>query len=277
MNEYSRVQIIADSNGEIIRLPGDTTANPNNAVVAPFYSAPVQCPGDWFMASPESLGVAFVVFRRNSREISAPVLLMPGMVYPIVADEIQIVGVRRAGEMWLLFGRGEKYPSFTRADGRAPYRAMECRILPLTNIKLQPSDANNSNIWCHPLSAPASASPMVLGVSAYTATALALYQVGYTAAHWSALQACVFAVDRATQSVYNVRRITNGAITNPGANGVDVNPWDRLGVIAIPSASNPDPTIAPATQIGLMIEAFGVYSRLPEFGYQGFGSKGELA
>lgn len=276
MNEINRVQIIADSNGELVRLPGDTTANPNNAVYKPFYNRPVKCPGAWFMVSPESLGVAFVVFVKNNREVSGPVLMAPGMVYPIDADEIQIVGVKRAGEMWIVSGRGSAVPSYTTRENRAVYRAMECRILPLTQIKLRPSDVNKSNIWCHPLSAPDSASPMVCGISAWPSSAAPLYNFGYTAANWSLVNACVFAVDQETQSVFNVRRLTGAGITNPSANTMDINPWDRLGVIAIPSTANPDPTIAPATQIGLMIDAFGVYSREPEFGYQGFGAKGNL-
>lgn len=278
MNEINRVQIIADSNGEIIRLPGDTTANPNNAVFKPFYNQPVKCPGDWFMVSPESLGTAFVVFLKNNREVSGPVLLSPGMVYPIDADTIQIVGVRRAGEMWIVFGRGSAMPMYTRAEQRAAYRGFELRVLPVTNIKLRPDDAGFSNIWCHPLSAPSAANPMVCGAAVWPGAALPLYFFNYTAAHWTLLRVCVFAVDKETQSVYNVRALSSGTPTTSAATvvGIDINPWDRVGVIAIPSASNPDPTIAPATMIGLQVDCFGSYSRKPEFGYASLGSGVEL-
>lgn len=278
MNEINRVQIIADSNGEIVRLPGDTTANPNNAVYKPFYDRPVKCPGDWFMVSPESLGTAFVVFLKNNREVSGPVLLSPGMVYPIDADTIQIVGVRRAGEIWVLFGRGSVVPSYTRAETRAAYRGFEFRVLPVTNIKLKPTDAGFSNIWCHPNSAPNSANPMVCGAALWPGAATPLYFFNYTAAHWTLLKFCVFNVDVETESVVNVRCLssTTPTATSFTVAAVDINPWDRLGVIAIPSAANPDPTVAPATMIGALVDCFGSYSRKAEFGYSAVGSSTNL-
>lgn len=275
MTYIARQLFVADSNGRPITLAGDYTMNPNNIVLEPFFTDSKHCPGDWFHVSPESTGQMFVIFQKNNRDVSDPVLLQPGLVYHIDADTIKPVGVRRAGELWIVYGRGCAAPDYTRSDGRGNYRNIQGTIFPLSQIALYPGGPL-SNIWCHPLSKPDSVAPMVCGISGYPASSLALAQNGYTAANWAAVHACLFNVDPATQNVYNVRRLAGAAPTAWAVVATDVNPWDRLGVIAIPSATNPDPSLAPAVSFSFLVDFFMVYSRTAEIGYSGFGTKSEL-
>lgn len=274
MTLNARQLFIADSNGLPVTLAGDFTQNPNNIVLAPYFRDVKYIAGEWFHVSRESTGQAFVVFRLGSVEVSPPTLVYPGSVHYVRADSIEIVGVRRAGEIWMTSGDG-KAPEYLLGENRALNRNIQARVFPLTQIALY-SGGPLSNIWCHPNSAPSSVAPMVCGVSAWPTSAAPLSVVGHTAANWSLFNLCAFSVDPSTQAVYNVRRITSGTATNPVAVGVDINPWDRLGVIAIPSATNPDPSIAPATSFQVLIDCFGVYSRKAEIGYLGMGSGSNL-
>lgn len=267
-----RSLLTADSNGRYIALPGDTTQNPNNPVYDPFYTnfSPI-IPGHIFIGY-ESTGIAFVEFWNNNECIGAPVLLQAGMSVYVDANRARVVGVRRAGELWICSGMGNP-AQFSNVSQRGTYRGMQLNVFPLTQIPLY-AGGPLSNIWCHPNSAPGSATPMVMGTASYQSGAFLIGSVGYNASYWNSIGLCAFNVDPDTQSVVNVRRITSSLASLPSSTGQEFNTWDRLGVLAIPSATNPG--VGPGTVFQVGLEGYNTYSRKTEYGFLGVGASGEL-
>lgn len=274
----ARRLMIADSNGRPAWLPGDTTSNPNNPVFQPFYTAPVVGAFECLHVSEETTGQLFVTLWKNNQQVSAPILLYGGVTVNISADKIVPVGVRRAGEVWLQLSDQQNAFTYTRGEQFPVSRGVQANVYPLTQIPLY-TGGPLSNLWCHPLSAPGSASPMVLGTAGRLAAGAHITRVGYTAANWAAIYLAFFNVDPDTQSVVNVRRMS-GALpaTEVGisVNSFEINAWDRIGMIAIPSAANPNPALAPATVFQVVLELLNTYSRSAEFGYLGIGMSNEL-
>lgn len=274
----SRRLMIADSNGRPQRLPGDTTSNPNNPVFEPFDRTPIVGKFTSFHVSEESLGFCFVTVWLNNELVAGPLMLQGGKTYNIKGDKIQIEGVRRAGEMWLeLSDNGDGTGQYTRTEGTLVARGAQLNIYPLTQVALYVGGPA-SNIWCHPNSAPGSASPMVMGTAMRLGSLSIINRVGYNASYWDAVFLAVFNVDPDTQSIVNVRRLSGGipaSATTIGVNGYEFNPWDRACVIAIPSATNPG-GVAPATVIQFLVDGYNTFSRKSEFGYLGMGSGSEL-
>lgn len=270
--------LIADSNGRPVRLPGDSTNNPNNPVFEPFYTAPVIAQFNSIHVSEETTAQLFVVVYLNNTPVSGPLLLHGGISYNITGDRIVPVGVRRAGEVWLQLSDDAIPGQYSRGDVRPAMRGMQVNVFPLTQVPLY-TGGPLSNLWCHPLSAPGAGAPMVSGTATLMSAAATIAYNGFTPANWYWLALAAFNVDNDTQSVVNVRRLTS-SVSSTAANLVvisaEINPWDRIGVIAIPSAANPNPALAPATSISFIVEGISTYSRTPAFGYLGVGSSNEL-
>ena len=271
--------MIADSNGMYVQLPGDSTNNPNNPVFLPYYTNPVVGRFTHLHVSEESTGSAFVQFWRGNTEVSGPVLLQVGKYMSVDADRIEIVGVRRAGEIWLTLSDEPMNTLVTRGDARTPTRGMQANIIPNTQISLYPGGPL-SNVWCNNNSAPDRVSDaMVSGVSSLLVSGSTILYSGYTAANWNSVHIAAFNVDLSTQNVVNIRRLSANIPSTTTAVTIltgDINPWDRLGVIAIPSAANPNPALPPMTILSAIFEGLATYSRQIEFGYLSFGTKSPL-
>lgn len=270
----SRRLMIADSNGRPQQLPGDTTSNPNNPVFEPFDRTPIVGKFASFHVSEESLGFCFVTVWLNNELVAGPLMLHGGKTYNIKGDKIQIEGVRRAGEMWLeLSDNGDGTGQYTRTETPLTARGAQLNIYPLMQVALYVGGPA-SNLWCHPNSAPGAAAPMVMGSAMRLSSLSIINRVGYTSSYWDAVFPAVFNVDPDTQSIVNVRRLSGSIPTTAGifaVNSFDFNPWDRAGIVAIPSATNPG-GVSPATVIQFMVDGYNTFSRKAEFGYLGMGS-----
>jgi hypothetical protein len=281
MSLIQRSLLVADSNGTPVLLPGQAYTTANTPAFVPHYKSPARIAPGWLTVSPESTGNMYVELWRGGQRLSDPVLLTPGLSLYTEADTVIPVAVRRAGELWLMSGAPERLVQDQVPATRPNYRGLEVRAFPVTQIPLVEGSGALSNIWTHPLCAPGSATPMVSGVGFFPGAALNIFLSGYTAAHWTNVGVCAFNVVRnpldGLEYVDNVRRlVANTSVNNVVTSlAIDVNPWDRLGVIALPSTSNPG-GVAPATMIWTFVDASGVYSRKLDYAYGGVGSGSPL-
>ena len=278
MTQFTRALMIADSNGQTVQLPGDATRNPNNPVFKPYYTDGITQRFNSIHVSTESTGVMFVEFWLRGTQVAPATLLYPGVVVDITADRVIPVGVRRAGEMWCMLSDTVDTFRMTRSDLRPVFRGAQYNVYPLTQVSLYVGGPL-SNLWCHPNSAPGAATPMYSGTAQTISGAALIGVTGYTAANWSTVYLAAFNVDPDTQSVVNVRRLMSNMPASPaniGTLSLEVNTWDRLGMIAIPSAANPNPALAPLTVAQFLVEGYSTYSRNIQLGYLGVGADGGL-
>ncbi len=276
-----RSRLVADSNGAPVLIEAFPFITSDTPTFKPFYTDDVNIEPGWLQVSPESTGSAYVEFWDRTTRVSDPMYLQPGTVIYTTGTIARIVAVRRGGAMWLQSGGAHPFMDVSTAAQRANFRGMELRTFPVTQIPLIEGSGTLSNIWTHPLCAPGAVNPMVSGSTFMLSSGVNLNIVGHTASHWTSVHIVAFNVVRnpvdGLEYVDNVRRITTnlGTSASAGTLSADVNTWDRFGVLAIPSGTNPG-GVAPATQVWCELEAFGVYSRSPEYAFAGVGTKSQL-
>lgn len=261
---------VCDSNGEHVVLPSFYYAPKGLAPFKPYDATPRNMRGKWFHVNEVGNGELFVIFRKGGRDVSMPVLLQGGHIYQIDADEVVPVAVRRGGLLVVEYSEDEGVPSYGSVTGnRVQSQTIKGGVFPTTNVPQYPGGPA-SFIWSHPNNQFGNAAPKVSGVGFNIASGTRHDLTALTAAHWLGIYVCAFNFDEVTGEVINVRRFFNLATAGTFANVV--NPWDMIGVHAIPSATNPAPGTSPGAMFFMHAETNGVYARDTVTGSTQFGA-----
>lgn len=247
---------LVDSNGALAGLPSDFYMVPGAQSLEVFDKSAKYCRGKWFACSPDSTGEVLVLFETSGGVVkSGPVLLTAGAVVNINADVVRPVAVRRGGVVNLMYGEGIAPLYFQQPVSRARSNGFDTYITPSNSI------GADTNIFCHPNALPSVAieSALFSGMSINVDYATGALPASVTASHWDELTACVFHVNPVTRDVINIRRIYNyltGTVIR-----ANINAWDRIGLIAIASATNPVPGVPPSGTFRLRGDGHGFHAR----------------
>lgn len=248
---------LADSNGALAGLPSDFFMVPGAQSLELFDKSAKYCRGKWFACSPDSTGEVLVQFETSGGIVkSGPVLLTAGAVININADVVRPIAVRRGGVVNLMHGEGVAPLYFQQPVSRPRSNGFDTYITPANSV------GAGTDIFCHPNALPSVAvgSALYSGMSINVDYATGALPSSVTRAHWDELTACVFHVNPVTRDVINVRRIYN-YLTDTVIHA-NINAWDRVGLIAIASATNPIPGAPPSGTFYLRGDGHGFHARV---------------
>lgn len=108
MLNLATVQIVADTTGVLMYLPGDTLQYKQQAPRAPDMTPVLtfNLPGESYAVEYDSTGEVYVIFMdANGQDVSGPTLLVRGMSVIINAVKIRVYGIRRAGVIRITAGQ----------------------------------------------------------------------------------------------------------------------------------------------------------------------------
>lgn len=141
-------------------------------------------------------------------------------------------------------------------------------------------DATVTELYYHPLSAPSSATPLVCGLSGEVSMAVMRGAGAFTTSHWLDVLLVGFEVaNDAPAHIQAIARITSATSISTYAGYLHTH--QRLGILALPSATNPDAGATPPSTVFNF--TFGItrpYRRAWDIGYSSgttFGASATLS
>ena len=141
-------------------------------------------------------------------------------------------------------------------------------------------DATVTELYYHPLSAPSSVAPLVCGLSGEVVMATMRSAGAFTASHWLDVLLVGFEVaDGAPAHIQVIARIASATSITPYSSYLHTH--QRLGILAVPSATNPDAgATPPSTMFSFLMGVTRPYRRAWDIGYSSattFGASATLS
>ena len=231
-----------DTNGEIFFNGEQSRAEHNHYRVT--FRPPSMPLNEWTLIESDTTAYGLIDVYSSSGVLLAPgcyfapgqVLHIPGAAYGIP------VALTRAGILHI-------HSSASQLTAQTTFpRSVESGVLYKGGVLPVTRDATVPELYYHTLSAPSSATPLVIGLSGepnYFATRV---MANFTPSHWVDVLLVSFEVyDGAPTHIQTLARISSTtSMTNQ--NGY-LHAHARLGIWAIPSATNPDAGATPPATI----------------------------
>ena len=141
-------------------------------------------------------------------------------------------------------------------------------------------DATVAELYYHPLSAPSSATPLVCGLSGEVSMAVTRGAGAFTPSQWLDVLLVSFEVaDGVPAHIQVIARIASATSITSYASYLHTH--QRLGILALPSASNPDAgATPPSTMFNFLMGVTRPYRRVWDIGYSSattFGASATLS
>ena len=263
-----------DTNGEIYFNGEHSRAEHNHYRVT--FRPPTIPLSEWVLIESDTTAYGLIDVYSPAGVLLAPgCYFAPGQVLHIPGASYGIpVALTRAGILHI-----QSSPAQLAAQTTFP-RSVEQGVLYKGGIFPSARDAAVPELYYHPLSAPSSVAPLVIGLSGEPTYLAVRALTGFTVSHWIDALIVSFEVqDGAPAHIQTIGRIGSAtSITN--MNGY-LHTHARLGIWAVPSATNPDSgATPPATLLSFVAGMARPYRRRWDLGFAAattFGADSVLA